>query len=129
MNNRPNDLIRIRPDIINTKNFDKISEQEHFQNETLRPILKLQNPLLVEVFRKYIDTHKGVFRELSNENRLDYIEKALFKDQKFQNYIKGIIIGHFTIDEYLSYSQNTSALNKRIVSLAVERLKDQANLF
>lgn len=129
MNNRPNDLIRIRPDIINIKNFDKISEQEHFQNKTLRPILKLQNPLLVEVFRKYIDTHKGVFRELSNENRLDYIEKSLFKDQKFQNYIKGIIIGHFTIDEYLSYSQNAFALNKRIVSLAVERLKDQANLF
>jgi len=129
MNNRANDLIRIRPDIKKTKNFDKISEQEHFQNETLRPILKLQNPLLVEVFRKYIDTHKGVFLELSNENRLDYIEKDLFKDQKFQNYIKGIIIGHFTTDEYLSYSQNTSALNKRIVSLAIERLKDQANLF
>ena len=47
MNDRPNDLLRIRPEIKKTQSFDTMSVEERFQNETLRPILKLQNPLLI----------------------------------------------------------------------------------
>ena len=46
--------------------------EERFQNETLRPILKLQNPLLIEVFYNYIEKRKGVFFELSLPKKLDY---------------------------------------------------------
>ena len=46
MNDRPNDLLRIRPQIKKTQQFSTTSTEERFQNETLRPILKLQNPLL-----------------------------------------------------------------------------------
>tara|TARA_B100000780_G_scaffold20366_1_gene13142 strand:+ start:10173 stop:10562 length:390 start_codon:yes stop_codon:yes gene_type:complete len=129
MSNRTYDLLKIRPDIKKIESFDKMSKNEHFQNETLRPILKMQNPILLEVFRNYIDTRKGVFYKLSNETRLEYIEKTLQKDQKIQNYIKGIIIGHFTIKEFNLYSQNISALNKRIMSLVIKRIKDQVSLF
>ena len=65
MNDRPNDLLRIRPEIKKTKQFDSMSAEERFQNETLRPILKLQNPLLVAVFLAYIEMRKGVFYGLS----------------------------------------------------------------
>jgi len=73
MNDRPNDLLRIRPEIKKTKSFDTMGVEERFQNETLRPILKLQNPLLIEVFHNYIEKRKGVFYELSLEKKLDYI--------------------------------------------------------
>tara|TARA_B100000768_G_C11244071_1_gene360940 strand:+ start:1102 stop:1491 length:390 start_codon:yes stop_codon:yes gene_type:complete len=129
MKNRPYDLLKIRPQIKKIEGFDKMSNLESFQNHTLRPILKLQNPILLEVFRNYIDTRKGVFYKLSTESRFDYIKKTLQKDQKFQNYIKGVVIGHFTIEEFNLYSQNTSALNKRIMSLVIKRIKDQVNLF
>ena len=85
MNDRPNDLLRIRPEIKKTKSFDTMGAEERFQNETLRPILKLQNPLLIEVFHNYIQKRKGVFYELSLEKKLDYIESSLIKDQKFRN--------------------------------------------
>ena len=65
MNDRPNDLIRIRPEIKKTKHFDTMSAEERFQNNTLRPILKLQNPLFVAVFQNYIENRKGVFYDLS----------------------------------------------------------------
>ncbi|MFQ3326951.1 MAG: hypothetical protein ACI8YC_001591, partial [Salibacteraceae bacterium] len=65
MNDRPNDLLRIRPEIKKTKQFDSMSTEERFQNETLRPILKLQNPLLIAVFQCYIEMRKGVFFGLS----------------------------------------------------------------
>jgi hypothetical protein len=129
MNNRPYNLLKIRPDIKKIEGFDKMSNLESFQNETLRPILKFQNPIILGVYRNYIDTRKGVFYKLSNDGRLDYINKTLQKDQKVQNYIKGIIIGHFTIEEFNIYSQNMSAINKRIMSLVIKRIKDQVKLF
>src|SRR6056300_1813234 len=73
MNDRPNDLLRIRPEIKKTQSFDTMSIEERFQNETLRPILKLQNPLLIEVLHNYIEKRKGVFYELPMEKKLDYI--------------------------------------------------------
>ena len=129
MNDRPNDLLRIRPEIKKTKAFSSMSIEERFQNETLRPILKLQNPLLIEVFHNYIEKRKGVFYELSLPKKLDYIENSLIKDQKFRNSLEGMIIGHFTLTEYCIYKKQSSALNKRMMNLVIERLKDQVQLF
>jgi hypothetical protein len=129
MNDRPNDLLRIRPEIKKTKQFDSMSSEERFQNETLRPILKLQNPLLVAFFQSYIEERKGVFYDLDIPKKLDYIESALTKDQKLRNSVKGIILGQFTVKEYIEYNTNASAFNKRIMSMLIERLKDQVESF
>ena len=129
MNDRHNDLLRIRPVLKKTLEFDTMSVEERFQNSTLRPVIKLQNPLLIEVFRNYINKHKGVFYELGLEKRLAYMENALMKDQKFRNALKGMIIGQFTVDEYLNYIKNSSSLNKRMMQLLLDRLKDQVQLF
>ncbi|MBL6669017.1 MAG: glyoxalase [Flavobacteriaceae bacterium] len=129
MNDRHNDLLRIRPVLKKTLEFDTMSVEERFQNSTLRPVIKLQNPLLIEVFRNYINKHKGVFYELGLEKRLAYMENALMKDQKFRNALKGMIIGQFTVEEYLNYIKNSSSLNKRMMQLLLDRLKDQVQLF
>ena len=129
MNDRPNDIKRIRPEIGRTQSFGQMGLEEKFQNNTLRPILKLQNPLLIAVFHNYIVKHKGVFYDLSVEKRLAYIENALYKDQKFRNALKGMIIGHFTVDEYKDYTDYSSSLNKRMMNMAVERLKNQVEYF
>ena len=129
MNDRPNDLRRIRPEIKKTQQFANMSTEERFQNETLRPILKLQNPLFIEVFHQYIEKRKGVFYELGLEKKLAYIENSLIKDQKFRNSVKGMIIGQFTVAEYRHYSTNSSALNKRMMNMVIERLKDQVQCF
>jgi len=72
---------------------------------------------------------KGVFYGLSLTKKLDYIEAVFIKDQKFNNTIKGMVVGHFTISEYNAYTTNASALNKRIMSMVIERIKDQVQLF
>ncbi|MDC1056883.1 glyoxalase [Flavobacteriaceae bacterium] len=129
MNNRPNDLLRIRPEIKKTQQFENMSAGERFQNETLRPILKLQNPLFLAVFHNYIEKRKGVFYSLGLEKKLNYIENSLNRDQKFGDSIKGMVIGLFTMEEYTTYSLNSSALNKRMMNMVIERLKDQVQLF
>ena len=89
----------------------------------------MQNPLFIEVFHQYIEKRKGVFYDLGLEKKLAYIESSLIKDQKFRNSVKGMIIGHFTVTEYRQYSSNSSALNKRMMNIIIERLKDQVQLF
>ncbi|MBL19292.1 MAG: glyoxalase [Flavobacteriaceae bacterium] len=128
MNNRHNDLLCIRPDIKKHQTFDNMSEEERFQNATLRPVLKLQNPLLLASFVNYANKHKGVFYELSLEKRLQYVETAICKDQKFRNALKGMLIGQFTVAEYKFYIQNSSKLNKRMMNLVIIRLQGQLQL-
>jgi hypothetical protein len=128
MNDRPNDIIKIRP-VINLKKSSQITDEESFQNDTLRPIIKLQSPVLIETYRNYIIKHKNVFYELSNEKKLDYIENSINKNQKFRNLLKGMIIGLFTIEEYHIYKKNSSSLNKRMMNIVLKRLQDNLQIF
>lgn len=104
------------------------SSEERFQNQTIRPILKFQNDLFVEVFKNYATKQKGGFFTLTPEKKMNYIENAIQRDIKFRNSLKGIIIGMFTITEYKEYIQNSSNLNKRMMNLLMERLKNQLQL-
>lgn len=120
-------LLSIRPEININLQIHSLPE-ELFQNSTLRPILKLQNDLLIQVFINYAVKQKNVFFGLAIDKKVDYIENVIQKDIKFRNSIKGIIIGLFTTDEYAEYIKNSSNLNKRMMNLVVERLKSQLQL-
>lgn len=129
MSNRSQDLLDIRPEIPSAKITENMTHDERFQNQTLRPTIKLQNFLLVAVFKNYIRKHKGRFYELALPKRLDYIENAIQKDIKLRNSLKGMLIGQFTLEEYEIYIQNSSSLNKRMMNMVIERLKNQVQLF
>lgn len=105
------------------------SSEEKFQNQTIRPILKLQNDLFLDVFRNYVSKYKNDFYSYSVEKKLQYIDNAVHKDIKFRNSLKGIVIGMFTIAEYNEYIKNSSNLNKRMMNMLIDRLKSQVMLF
>lgn len=129
MNPRSEDLLGMRPVIAKARVTPEMSAEERFQNATLRPIIKFQNDLLVAAFRNYIRKHKNGFYELSLDNRLSFVENAIQKDIKFRNSLKGMVIGQFTLEEYEMYIANSSALNKRMMNMVIDRLKDQIQLF
>ncbi|MFY7743043.1 MAG: glyoxalase [Flavobacterium sp.] len=105
------------------------SAEERFQNATIRPILKLQNDLFIEVFKNYITKHKNDFYSYSIEKKNQFIEASIQKDIKFRNALKGMVIGLFTVEEYAEYLKNSSNLNKRMMNMLIERLKSQLMLF
>ncbi|WP_067149319.1 glyoxalase [Pseudotamlana agarivorans] len=129
MSTRQSNLTNIRPEILGETINENMSTDERFQNLVLRPIIKLQNDLLVEVFKNYIRKHKSVFHEFTLEKRMAYIENAIQRDMKLRNSMKGMIIGQFTVEEYLVYIENSSALNKRMMNFVKERLLSQIQLF
>lgn len=110
------------------KIMDIISNEELFQNNTLRPILKFQNDLLMELFIVYAIKNKNVFFSLSIEKKNIYIEKATTSDIAFRNQLIGVIVGLFSVEEYLEYAKNSSNLNKRIITMLIERWKSQLQL-
>ena len=128
MATRKEQLLNLRPTLPNAVIYDTMSKDERFQNLTLRPVIKLQSELLTEAFKNYANKHKGVFYTLSLPKKMIYIENAIQKDIKFRNSLKGMIIGQFTLEEYLTYTDNSSALNKRMMKMVIERLKDQLQL-
>ena len=129
MNGRHNDLLKIRPKIKKVKDLPNMSDDERFQNKTIRPILKLQNPLFILVFKNYIEKRKRVFYDLSLDEKMIYIESSIVKDQNFHNSLKGIIIGHFTVAEYRQYILHFSSLNKRMMNMLIKRLQNQIEVF
>jgi len=129
MTTRDTQLLAIRPIIKSITISPDMSDDERFQNTTLRPIIKLQNDLFIAVFRNYIAKHKNVFYQLTIEKRMTYIENAIHKDIKFRNSLKGMVIGQFTIDEYQKYILNSSALNKRMMNIVKQRLQSNIQLF
>ena len=104
------------------------SLEEVFQNKTLRPILKLQNDLFIQVFINYAMKQKNVFFSLTPEKKMAYVENVIQRDIKLRNSLKGMVIAFFTLDEYAEYIQNSSNLNKRMMNMLIERLKSQIQL-
>lgn len=128
MRDREQSLLELRPQIESAVVNASTLPDERFQNRTLRPVILLQTDLLVEAFRNYVQKHKNVFYEMKVDKRMSYIENSVQKDIKFRNSLKGMIIGQFTIEEYGYYITNSSALNKRMMNLVIERLQSNIQL-
>ena len=129
MNDRSQNLLGLRPEIPSARIREDMCSDEQFQNYTLRPIIKLQSPLFLSVFANYVAKYKNSFHTLTIEKRMAFVENAIHRDIKFRNSLKGMVIGQFTVEEYEIYIQNSSALNKRMMNIVIERLKDQIQFF
>lgn len=118
------DKLDLRP-IIETKEFENSTVEERFQTQTLRPVLKLQNELLLGLFKNHIIESKNSFYALNREKKDLFIENSLQKNLALKNKLLGLTIGMFTIEELEVYSTQTNLYNKRIISLLVERIRSQ----
>ena len=102
---------------------EESTEVENFQNQTLRPILKLQNDLYVALFESYAMRQKSDYETLSGAKKRTFIEQSLQKDMVLKNTFIGITIGLFTIDEIAVYATQSKDYNRRIITMLIERLK------
>jgi uncharacterized FlgJ-related protein len=117
----------LRP-IIETKELENSTLEERFQTQTLRPVLKLQNEILLGLFKNHITESKNTFYDLSLEKKGIFIENSLQKNIVLKNKLLGLTLGVFTMEELKVYSTQTSIYNKRIISLIVERIRSQIHL-
>lgn len=125
VNLRDKHLINQRPEIFSAKIFEASSSFETFQNQVLRPILKFQNDLLIEVFLSRIKTKNRDLSALSFLEKQEIIITQFKTNTTLKQMLLGCVIGLLTTEEFNYYNFNTSNINKRIFSMLKERLLDQ----
>ncbi len=113
---------------LNLPIFDTTSETELFQNQTLRPVLKLQNEIYLMLFKDYALRKTSDFDTLKKEQKLNFIDQSLQKDNALRNIFIGITVGMLTPEEIKIYLSDTKAFNKRIITILTERIKSQSGL-
>jgi hypothetical protein len=125
MENRDKNLMSLRI----TLNLNKATgEIEQFQNDTLRPIFKFQNELILQICHSQFVKRKGLFFRLAEPEQLKYIEQQISRDQHFKNLLFGIIVGHFTSEDWQFFKKNEQNLKKRMTSLLIKRIQSQFSL-
>ncbi|WP_034761323.1 hypothetical protein [Chryseobacterium gregarium] len=110
---------------LNILNSETTTPQEVFQNQTLRPVLKLQNDLYWSLFINYAVRQNADFNSLSAAKKSNFIEQSLQKDSVLKNIFIGMTIGMFTLQELEIYHLDSKVFNKRIIAMLIERLKSQ----
>ena len=123
--NRDDEITSMRPSIEVNIEENLENTPGHFQNATLRPILKLQNELLLQMFKHYLEKLKGSFFQLSPDKQLDFISNSIRSDLRFRNMLTGVIISHFTKSEWEVFAKQEQEITRRIADLLIQRLKDQ----
>lgn len=108
--------------IPNAAVLDTTKELEKFQNLTLRPIIKSLNDLLLNYFQNYATLKRFDIANVTAIEKDKFITAAFLNDNQFKNEVKGIIIGHFSIEEYNFYKKNAKHFNKRILSIVKQRI-------
>lgn len=103
--------------------FDFTSETEIFQNQTLRPVLKLQNEIYLMLFKDYALRKTSDFEMLKKEKKINFIDQSLQKDNALRNTFIGMTIGMLTSEEMKIYLSDVKSFNKRIITMLTERIK------
>jgi hypothetical protein len=95
-----------------------------FLHTTLRPVLKLQNDLLLVIVADFVRDHHIVLRLTDQHHQLS---ELLARNTKLRYTVVGLISGQFTTEEYAFYRQHRAELNRRLLEMTQRRVLDQAS--
>lgn len=115
-------LLALRP-LVPTETTDADGTVGAFLHATLRPVLKLQNDLLLAVVADFVRDHHISLRPTDHHHQLT---ELLGRNTKLRYTVVGLISGHFTAAEYAFYRPQRAELNRRLLEMALRRVLDQA---
>lgn len=97
------------------------STAEEFQNKIVRPIIKMQSDLLVAHLKQKLITSKIELNQLSSAKQEAALTGLFTKDQAFKREVIGMVIGHFSLEEYQTYLEICKEINRRITQIVLNR--------
>jgi hypothetical protein len=97
---------------------------EHFQNTVLRPIIKFQHHLIVNMVTQHPSYVPAKLEALTDAQFLQAIRAMLQSNLPLRNQLIGAVLGLFTIPELELYAAHASELNRRIIQIITQRVSD-----
>ncbi len=125
---RPNDQLRaLRPAVpTETPPADATSTVGNFLHATLRPVLKLQNALLLAAVADFVRDHHIPLAATAPADQQRLLAELLSRNVKLRYTVVGLVTALFTAEEYAFYRTQRPELNRRLLALAQQRVLDQA---
>ena len=120
--NRDEKIKSIRP-TLTLADTDK-KPLELFQNETLRPILKLQHELTLSLLRNHKNYKPDHLSIATRQQYEIFLIKYIQTNLDLKNQLLGAIIGLFTTIEIAFYKAHRKELNKRMIQMQLKRFVD-----
>jgi hypothetical protein len=118
----------IRPNLSTSESEGEDSSVLNFQNQVLRPILKLQNSIVLAQFREYIKKFKPSFNAYNLKVQQNYVSDVMKSDPRIRNSLIASVVSVMTLEEYNFYVKNKNECNKRIVTLLIRRIQDHLEM-
>ncbi|MDU0369611.1 hypothetical protein [Hymenobacter endophyticus] len=118
-------LLALRPHIAATVTPDD-TPAARFAHGTLRPVLKLQNDVLLRIVASFVRDHHIPLATASATEQQRLLAELLTRNTKLRYTIIGLVTGLFTLPEWETYHANRPELNRRLLELATRRVQDQA---
>lgn len=116
-------LLKLRPQIGKAKILEQMNAAEYFQNATLRPIIKFQHDLWLLWLEFHLEKYKIALTQKSFEEKTIFIQQFISKEKDLKNQCIGMVVGHFTLEEWEAYHPIAAETNKRIVTMVIQRLQ------
>ena len=98
---------------------------EQFQNETLRPILKLLNPTILRLVAERLSRYGVGFAAMDREDQRDRLRNLLKEDGRLKRTLLGMVVGHLTEEELETYLAHKDEVRRRTVPMLLARAQDQ----
>ena len=114
-------MLNERPVIKINNNEDLHLAVELFQNETLRPLIKMQHDLLLTLFNNLVK-RLSIKWQVDDSKKIKLVKSQISSNTQFKNQLLGIIIGQFDKSELDKYLLNSKEYNKRTLNIVAERL-------
>ena len=113
---------QLRPAIPSIQIKSNSSTEEKFQNDIIRPIIKLQHDLIVCNFTHFLARKKVDIVAFNENQKSDYLQKLFKTNTELKTELRSLIIGLFTLEEYKEYLKLKPQLNKRINTIIQNRI-------
>lgn len=123
MNKRSEQLKNLRAEI-NVDN-SKSTDLETFQTNILRPILKFQNDLILNLINQHLAENKIIVKNLTDNKKTERIHEIVKGNLQLKQLLTGITIALFTEEEMAFYHENKKEVVKRTMAMLLERVCTQ----
>ena len=117
------ELVALRP-IIETLRTTDVSPIEQFQNECLRPIIKMQHDVLIGLVKSHPNFDEIRHKKDSLLQFQDKIRTFIVKQPALKHLLIGMVLAMFTVDEMETYIKHATDFNKRISGMICQRISD-----
>jgi hypothetical protein len=113
-------LKELRPEIFTEQTAS--NEIESFQNQVLRPILKYQHELIIDLTRNDVIFQKQISKSGTIQQKRIIVKQFFLTQANYKYFYIGQICGLMTASEFSLYLNFKKELDKRLVSMLADRI-------